>query len=77
MYQIPTINGIVVATFTKNDGSAEPMIVEVYRNGVVAATERTSAPKGTAEIQANLKPVAIATPAATPVPTTVVNGSTK
>ncbi|HXX54941.1 MAG TPA: zinc-ribbon domain-containing protein [Methanoregula sp.] len=76
VYQVPTLTGIVVATFTKNDGSADPILVEVYKNGVVVASKKTSAPKGTDEIQVDLKAAAAPTPSATPTPTVpVLNGT--
>ena len=76
VYQVPTVTGIVVATFTKNDGSAEPLLVEVYKNGVVVATKKTSAPKGTDEIQVDLKAVGTVSQTATPAPPLpVLNGT--
>jgi len=70
-YQVPTLTGIVVASFTKNDGSADPILVEVYKNGAIAGSTRITSPKGTADIQVDLKPAATSTLAAIQEATTV------
>ena len=49
-FQIPAKDELVDATIQKLDGSGNPLTVEIYNNGVVAATKMTRVPKGTAEI---------------------------
>ncbi len=68
IYQVPAINSIITASFTKDDGSASPILVEVYYNGVVIKSDSTSTPRGIAQIQVDLKMAAKGTPA--PAPTT-------
>ena len=67
-YQIPTSEGIVVASIQKSDGSSDKLTVEVYKNGAMVAQTSTVTPKGIAEVQVDLKPP---TTAPTPVPTTI------
>jgi len=62
-YQIPAGDGIVQVSFQKLDGSGNALIVEVYKNGILIQSDRTTAPKGTVEFQVDLKP---ATPTVSP-----------
>lgn len=65
-YQISTEDGTVVASITKQDGSADKLTVGVYKNGVLFSEESTTRPRGSVDFQAILK-----TPTPTPVPTTI------
>jgi hypothetical protein len=71
-YQISTSTGTVVANIQKVDGSADPMSVEVYKDGELVVRKITTAPKGLVEIQENLKPPATPTIQPTAIVTTVV-----
>jgi len=64
LYQIPTSNGIVVASVQKVDASGRELLVEVYKDGTQVAHKTTTKPKGIVEIQVDLKP--------SPTPTTLV-----
>jgi len=64
VYQISTSTGVVAASFTKNDGSAQPILLEVYKDGSLVQSDTSTTPKGTAQIQVDLKPPATATLAA-------------
>lgn len=55
-YMISTINGPVVASIQKLDGSSNTLTVEVYKNGVLVDSEMTKSPKGIIDIQVDLKP---------------------
>ncbi len=67
-YQISTSTGTAIANIQKVDGSADPMVVELYKDGELVIRKSTTAPKGLIEIQVSLKP----TKTPTPVPTTIV-----
>jgi hypothetical protein len=56
-YQIPAGDGIVQVSFQKLDGSGNALVVEVYKNGILIESDRTTVPKGTVEFQVDLKPV--------------------
>ncbi|MDD1685983.1 zinc-ribbon domain-containing protein [Methanoregula sp.] len=66
LFQIPTSEGIVVASFQKLDGSSDKLTVEVYKNGNLVSEKSTVTPKGVVEIMADLK-----TPTPTPTPTKI------
>ncbi len=68
-FQIPTSEGIVVASIQKADGSSDKLTVEVYKDGQLVAEQSTVTPKGDVEVQVNLKPAPTPTP--TPTPTEV------
>jgi hypothetical protein len=55
LYRIRTINGTVTASVRKNDGSADRIVVEVYKDGVVVRNSSTVTPRGIVEIQLDLK----------------------
>lgn len=65
VFVITTVKGIVEATIQKTDGSGRPLTVEVYQDGKLIKTSSTVVPKGTVEVQVDLRP-----PATTTVPTT-------
>jgi hypothetical protein len=67
-YQISTSTGTVTASVQKVDGSADPLTVEIYKDGELVMKKSSVAPKGMVEIQVSLKPAA--TPA--PVPETTL-----
>ncbi len=69
LYTVSTINGPVVASIQKLDGSSDKLTIEVYKNGALMKRAVTVAPKGIIDLQVDLKP----TPAPTPVPTQTVN----
>jgi hypothetical protein len=78
-YQVSTSTGTVSAQIQKTDGSGDPLIVEVYKDGELVIKKSTTAPKGIVEIQVSLKPVTTPTPAPTiikPVITTVPAANT-
>ncbi|MCK9580737.1 MAG: zinc ribbon domain-containing protein [Methanoregula sp.] len=70
-FQISTSTGTVVANIQKVDGSADPMSVEVYKDGKQVMQKSTTAPKGMVEIQVSLKPAATPTPEPTILITTI------
>ena len=55
LYTISTTDGIVSVSVQKKDGSAGKITAEIYRNGIMVKSSSTSTPKGTLEIQFNLK----------------------
>lgn len=63
-YPVSTIDGPVVASIQKMDGSSNTLTVEVYKNGVLSGSDTTKSPRGTIDIQVDLKPK----PTPTPVP---------
>jgi hypothetical protein len=73
LIQVPTSDGIVVASIQKVDGSSDKLTVEVFKDGKLMQQRSTVSPKGIVEIQADLKPAPTPTPTATatkiPVPT--------
>jgi hypothetical protein len=56
-YQIATTNGTVTAFLQKKDGSADKIVLEVYKNGVMVKQDSTVAPKGIVEIQFDLRTI--------------------
>jgi hypothetical protein len=81
-YQVPTSEGVVVASIQKQDGSAEKLTVEVYKDGELIVSKSAVTPKGVVEVMADLKPASTPTPTPThtkipvPVKTTAVTNST-
>jgi hypothetical protein len=73
LYQISTSQGTVVASIQKSDGSADSLLVELYKDGSLVLQRSTDTPEGTVDIQANLKPSP--TPTKIPIPVTTVNAS--
>jgi hypothetical protein len=68
-YPVSTIDGPVVASIQKMDGSSNALSVEVYKNGVLSGSDTTKSPRGTIDIQVDLKPK----PTPTPVPSLTVS----
>ncbi|MDD1684986.1 MAG: hypothetical protein LUQ19_03745 [Methanoregula sp.] len=65
LYQIPTTQGPVVATIRKYDGSTTPLVIDIYKDGVLVKHVSTTAPMGTLEVQTGLlNPVTTTTTAA-------------
>ena len=62
-----------MASVQKVDGSSDPLLVEVYKDGSLVMQKSTIIPKGDVEIQTNLKPSP--TPTKIPVPETTVNAT--
>jgi len=69
-YPVSTSEGIVQASIQKTDGSGDELTVEVYKNGALVKRGTTTIPKGTVEVQIDLKPPTPkpTTPAAAPLP---------
>jgi hypothetical protein len=63
LYQVPTSEGIVVASAQKVDASGRELVLVIYKDGTQVAQKKITAPKGIAELQVDLRP--------TPTPTTV------
>lgn len=63
-YPVSTINGPVVASIQKMDGSSNALTIEVYKNGVLSGSDTTKSPKGIIDVQVDLKPK----PTPTPIP---------
>ncbi len=55
LYSISTNDGIVSISVQKNDGSADKILAEVYKNGVMVKDSSTTTPRGILEIQFDLK----------------------
>jgi hypothetical protein len=55
LYSISTTDGIVSVSVQKNDGSADMILAEVYKNGVMVKNSSTVTPRGIIEIQFDLK----------------------
>jgi hypothetical protein len=53
-YQIPARNEIVEVAIQKQDGSGNPLTVEIFNNGVPAGNATTSSPRGTIDLHVNL-----------------------
>jgi hypothetical protein len=64
LYAISTINGPVVASIQKMDGSSGTLAIELYKNGELMKQATTVSPKGIIDFQVDLKPI----PTPTPVP---------
>ena len=69
LYSLSTVDGPVVASIQKMDGSSNTLAIEVYKNGVLSGSDTTKLPKGTIDIQVDLKPK----PTPTPVPSQTVS----
>ncbi len=80
-FMISTINGPVVASIQKLDGSSDLLAIEVYKNGISMERKTTTAPKGIIDFQVDLRPPPTAeptktvNPTITPLETTAVNTS--
>ncbi|MDO9326152.1 MAG: zinc ribbon domain-containing protein [Methanoregula sp.] len=78
-FMISTVNGPVVASIQKLDGSSGLLAIEVYKNGISMDRKTTTAPKGIIDFQVDLKPAATPTPVVTrtvtPAETIVVNST--
>jgi len=61
LYQIPIGDGTVQVTFQKSDGSGNTLEVEIYKDGVLITSKKTSVPKGSIDLLAELKPPATPT----------------
>lgn len=80
IYPISTIDGPVVVTIQKSDGSSAELAVDVYKDGALRRHGATTSPSGIVEIQASVKTVTIPTtavptsagPVASPTPATAV-----
>lgn len=55
LYQISTIDGPVVATIQKTDGSSGELAVDVYKEGTLRRHGATTSPQGIIDIQASVK----------------------
>ncbi len=55
LYSISTNDGIVSISVQKNDGSADKILAEVYKKGVMVKNGSTTTPRGILEIQFDLK----------------------
>jgi len=55
LYSVSTNDGIVSISVQKNDGSADKILAEVYKNGVMVKSGSTTTPRGILEIQFDLK----------------------
>ncbi len=74
-YRIPTVSGIVAVSVQKNDGSADPLKVNLYNNGILAKTATTTIPLGNVNIQVSLA-TPTPTPTLTPLPTLPLTSNT-
>ena len=63
-YMVATSGGIVEAAVQKVDGSGEELLVRIYKDGELVKSGSTAAPKGTVELQVDLRPVTTTTTAA-------------
>jgi len=55
LYQIPAKDEIISATITKQDNTGNRLTVEIYNNGALIQSGAVSAPKGTVDIDADLR----------------------
>ena len=82
-YPVSTIDGPVVASIQKMDGSSNTLAIEVYKNGELSGSETTKLPRGTIDIQVDLKPKPTPTslpsqtisPTVTPMGTAALNST--
>jgi hypothetical protein len=67
LYSVSTTDGIVAVSVQKKDGSANKITAEIYKNGFLVKSGSITTPKGTLQIQFNLKSLESGnvTPAAT------------
>jgi hypothetical protein len=56
-YRIPTVDGMVVASIQKQDGSGDVLAVEVYKNGALARRGTVAVPRGIVDLHVDLKTV--------------------
>jgi hypothetical protein len=61
VYSVTTTDGIVDVSLQKNDGTADKLLVEVFKDGVMVKNSSTTTPKGIVEIQFDLKSLQSAT----------------
>jgi len=54
-YQVPARDDIVEVSIEKQDGSNDPLAVEVYQDGTLVQKSSTIKPSGTIDLHANLK----------------------
>jgi len=73
LYQIPTANGTVEVSITKQDGSGGLLTVSVYKDGILVKQGTTTAPQGEVDFQVALQPP---TPTPTLKPTIVIPTAT-
>jgi len=66
LYSISTTDGIVFVSLQKNDGSADKILAEVYKNGLLVKSGSTVTPGGVLEIQFDLKSLQSGNTNATP-----------
>jgi hypothetical protein len=59
---VSTVNGPVVASIQKMDGSSNTLAVDVYKNGELMKEATTVSPKGIVDLQVDLKPLPTPTP---------------
>ena len=55
VYSISTTDGIVAVSVQKNDGSAEKIVAEIFKDGAMVKNSSTVIPRGIVEIQFDLK----------------------
>jgi hypothetical protein len=60
-FQVPVSEGIIQVSFQKRDGSGNILFVEIYKNGTLIKSAKTTVPKGSIEVLADLKPPATPT----------------
>jgi hypothetical protein len=70
-------DGIVQVSIQKLDGSGNALVVDVYKNGALMQSGRTTTPKGIVELLVNLKPVTTAVPTPTQGPVNVTATQTQ
>jgi hypothetical protein len=56
-YQIPTVDGIVEATISKQDPSGKTLSIEIYKDGTMLKRYTTSVPYGVIDLHFNLKTI--------------------
>lgn len=70
-YSVPASVGIIEASIQKADGSGAELLVRIYKDGELAKSGSTTSPRGTVDIQADLRPTTTtATTKATTAPVT-------
>ena len=58
-YQIPAKDEFVSASIQKGDNSGNPLTVEIYNDGVLVKSATITKPKGTIDLDVNVKSVAV------------------
>jgi hypothetical protein len=71
LFQIPAKDEVVTTSITKADNSGNPLTVEIYNEGQLLKTATITKPKGTLDLDADLKTTAPAT-VTSPVPQVTV-----